>query len=124
MIAPHKIAERRVIESGNGKIQEGKQYAQSGLWPEAIEAWKEAVQVMSKNPSAFYDLGLAYEIQGDLDKAETLFKKAASIKQKKLYLDAISRIRNEREEEGQARGTAQRPMTSHRFRVSSQGRFE
>jgi curli biogenesis system outer membrane secretion channel CsgG len=98
MIAPHKVAEKRIIEPGSGKIQEGKQYAQSGLWPETIEAWKEAVQTMPKNPSSYYNLGLAYEIQGNLDEAEKLFKKAVSIKQKKLYLDAISRIRREREE--------------------------
>jgi len=98
MIAPHRVAERRVIEPGGGKIQEGKKFAQSGLWTEAAEAWAEAVQLMPKNPSAFYNLGLAHEVQGNLDEAEKLIKKAISIQPKKLYIDALSRIRTERDE--------------------------
>jgi hypothetical protein len=98
MIAPHRVSERRVIEPGSGKIQEGKKFAQAGLWPEAAEAWKAAVDLMPKNPTAFYDLGLASEVQGNLDEAERLFKKATSLQQKKLYIDALSRIRIEKEE--------------------------
>jgi curli biogenesis system outer membrane secretion channel CsgG len=98
MIAPHKVAERRVIEPGGGKIQEGRKFAQSGLWPEAAEAWAEAVRLMPKNPSAFYNLGLAHEVQGNLEEAENLVKKAITIQQKKLYIDALSRIRAEKEE--------------------------
>jgi hypothetical protein len=98
MIAPHKVSEQRVIEPGSGKIQEGKKFAQAGLWPEAAEAWTEAVNLTPKNPSTFYNLGLANEVQGNLDEAEKLFKKATSLQQKKLYIDALSRIRLEKEE--------------------------
>jgi curli biogenesis system outer membrane secretion channel CsgG len=97
-IAPHKVAERRMIEPGGGKIQEGRKFAQSGLWPEAAEAWTEAVRLMPKNPSAYYNLGLAHEVQGNLDEAENLVRKAISIQQKKLYIDALSRIRTEKDE--------------------------
>ncbi len=98
LIAPHKVAERRVIEPGGGKIQEGKKFAQSGLWAEAAEAWTEAVRLMPRNPSSFYNLGLANEVQGNLDQAEDLIRKAIAIKPKKLYIDALSRIRTERDE--------------------------
>jgi len=99
MISPHKVSERRVIESGSGKIYEGKKFAQAGLWDEAIACWKEAIQRMPKVSAGYYNLGLAYEIKGDLDRAETLFKKAASLNQKKLYMEAILRVRKEKEEQ-------------------------
>lgn len=98
MISPHKVSERRILESGSGKIYEGKKFAQAGLWDEAIACWKEAIQKMPKVPAGYYNLGIAYEVKGDLDKAETLFKKAASLNQKKLYMDALVRIRQEKEE--------------------------
>jgi curli biogenesis system outer membrane secretion channel CsgG len=98
LIAPHSVSERRVLESGSGKIQEGRKYALAGLWPEAEAAWQEAVRTAPGNPSAHYDLGIAREVQGDLDGAEALFKKAAGLQSKKLYIDAISRIRQERKE--------------------------
>lgn len=99
MIAPHKVSERRMLESGTGKISEGKKFAQAGLWDEAIACWKKAIQTMPKVSSGYYNLGIAYEIKGDLDKAETLFKKAASLNQKKLYMEAIARVRHEKEEQ-------------------------
>jgi curli biogenesis system outer membrane secretion channel CsgG len=98
LIAPHTVTERRVIEPGPGKIQEGRAFAQTGLWPEALEAWEEAVRLLPQNPSSHYNLGLALEVRGDLDAAEKRFKQAAALKAKKLYLEAISRVRVEREE--------------------------
>jgi curli biogenesis system outer membrane secretion channel CsgG len=98
LIAPHAVSERRVLEPGSGKIQVGKKYALAGLWPEAAAAWEEALKAAPSDPAANYNLGIALEVQGDLDGAEVLFKKAAALKSKKLYIDAISRIRQERVE--------------------------
>jgi len=96
MIAPHVVAERRAIEPGNGNIQVGKKYAEASLWPEALDTWKKAVVELPKEPSAFYNLGLAFEILGDLDQAEQNYKTAVALKQKRLYMDAIGRIRQAR----------------------------
>ncbi|HEX9935367.1 MAG TPA: DUF6340 family protein [bacterium] len=95
-IAPHVVNEARFIEPGRGSIQVGKKYAQSGLWPEALETWKQSVVEFPNDPTAFYNLGLAYEVQGDLDEAENQYKTAVSLKQKRLYLDAINRVRQAR----------------------------
>jgi curli biogenesis system outer membrane secretion channel CsgG len=97
-IAPYYSTERRPIESGKGPIQVGKKYAEAGLWPEALDAWQKAVVELPKEPAAHYNLGLAHEILGDLDKAEASFKTAVSISQKRLYMDAIQRIRQTRVE--------------------------
>jgi len=92
-IAPYYVNESRVIESGEGNIDVGRKYAVSGLWPEAIEAWKQAVKEMPDEPAAFYNLGLGFEVQGELYKAEIAYKKAVKLDAKKLYMQALARIR-------------------------------
>jgi tetratricopeptide (TPR) repeat protein len=96
LIAPYYITEHRAIEPGKGNIQIGKKYAEAGLWPEALETWKQSIISLPQEPAAFYNLGLAYEIQGDLDQAEKYYKTAVAMKQKRLYLDAINRVRQAR----------------------------
>ncbi len=98
LIAPYYVTEKRVIEPGRGDIKVGMKYAQAGLWPEATEAWKRAVVEFPKNPAAFYDLGLSYEVQGMLDKAEKAYQSAVRLKQKKLYMEALARIRRAKRE--------------------------
>jgi len=98
LIAPYFVREERKIESGKDQIKVGIKYAESGLWPEALKAWKQATVEMPTESAAFYNLGLAYEIQGMLDEAESSYKKAVDMKQKKLYLEAMARIRRARQE--------------------------
>ncbi|MCK5145236.1 hypothetical protein KAR48_00685 [bacterium] len=93
MIAPYTVNESRVIESGKGAIDSGRKFAQSGLWPEAQDAWEGAAVSMPNEPAVFYNLGLAYEVQGMLDRAEASYKKAITLKQKDLYLKALARVR-------------------------------
>lgn len=99
MIAPYYVTEKRTIESGKESIKEGTKYAESGLWPEATEAWKRACVEMPQEPAAFYNLGLAYEVQGMLDDAEMAYRSAVKLKQKRLYMDAIARVRKSKEEQ-------------------------
>lgn len=103
MIAPYYTQEKRTIEPGTGSIQVGIKYAKAGLWPEATEAWEQAVEEYPNNPVAHYNLGLAYEIQGMLDWAEQEYKTAVGIKQKKLYMEAIARVRRAKEEQERLR---------------------
>ncbi len=99
MIAPYYTHEKRTIEPGSGCIQMGVKYAKAGLWPEATEVWEQAVEEYPKNSVAHYDLGLAYEIQGMLDMAEQEYKTAVELKQKKLYMEALARIRKAKKEQ-------------------------
>jgi len=92
-IAPHKVTLKRTILGGPGPIDAGKKMAQNNLWPEATKLWEQAVKMFPNKPEAFYDLGLAYEVQGRLDDAEKLYQKAVQLKPEKLYMRALSGIR-------------------------------
>jgi len=98
-IAPHTVSESRDIETGEGDIKVGKTYAEAGLWPEAQEAWERAVKVNPKDPIAMYNLGLAYEVQGMLVRAEAAYKQAIQLKQKKRYMEALARVRQAQEDQ-------------------------
>ena len=101
MIAPYYTQEKRTIEPGQGSIGMGVKYAEAGLWPEAMEAWEQAITEMPNEPAGYYNLGLAYEVQGMLERAEASYKKAVGLKNKKLYMDALARIRKMQEEQRQ-----------------------
>ncbi len=93
MIAPYYVTEKRTIEPGSGSIGVGVRYAENGLWEEALDEWKRAVEETPKQPAAHYDLGLAYEVLGMLDEAEQAYKAAVRLKQKTLYMKALARVR-------------------------------
>lgn len=99
MIAPHYVDETRYIESGKGMIKTGKKYAENGLWPEALDAWEQASVSHPNEPAVWYNLGVAAEMDDDLDLAEEYYKKAVAIKQKDLYMKSIQRIRKKREDQ-------------------------
>lgn len=48
---------------------------------------------MPDEPAAYYNLGLGFEVQGELYKAEIAYKKAVKLDAKKLYMQALARIR-------------------------------
>lgn len=66
----------------------------AGLPMEAL-AHLEGIHRQSPLPSTpfYYDLGLLYEVNGRLDEAEAMYKKAAALEMNELYLKAISSIR-------------------------------
>ena len=99
LIAPYQALEFRKLESGKGSIKTGRKYALSGLWEEALETWKISVMEMPGEPAAHYNLGVAYEVQGMLDEAEEAYKTAVRLKQKGLYMEALSRIRRAKKEQ-------------------------
>ena len=57
----------------------GINVAQRGLWREAIYRWEKAVQIDPTYAAAFNDLAVAYEHEGQLDKARKAYEKAIEI---------------------------------------------
>jgi Flp pilus assembly protein TadD len=57
----------------------GIDVAQRGLWREAIYRWERAVEIDPTYGAAYNDLAVAYEHEGQLDKARKAYEKALEI---------------------------------------------
>ena len=55
------------------------QVAQRGLWREAIYRWERATQIDPSYAAAFNNLAIAYEHEGQLDKARAAYEKALEL---------------------------------------------
>lgn len=61
------------------QVEFGIQVAQRGLWREAIYRWERATQLDPSYAAAFNNLAIAYEHEGELDKARAAYEKALSL---------------------------------------------
>ena len=61
------------------QVEFGINVAQRGLWREAIYRWEKAVELDPMYAAAFNDLGIAYEHEGQLDKARKAYEKAIAL---------------------------------------------
>jgi Tfp pilus assembly protein PilF len=57
----------------------GINVAQRGLWREAIYRWEKAIQIDPSYAAAHNDLAIAYEHEGQLDKARKAYEKALEL---------------------------------------------
>ena len=57
----------------------GIDVAQRGLWREAIYRWERAVEIDPTYAAAYNDLAVAYEHEGQFDKARRAYEKALEI---------------------------------------------
>ena len=57
----------------------GINVAQRGLWREAIYRWERAVEIDPSYAAAYNDLAIAYEHEGQLDKARKAYEKALEL---------------------------------------------
>jgi len=65
--------------SAREQVEFGINVAQRGLWREAIYRWEKAVELDPTYAAAFNDLGIAYEHEGQLDKARKAYAKALAL---------------------------------------------
>ena len=61
------------------QVEFGIQVAQRGLWREAIYRWERATQLDPTYAAAFNNLAVAYEQQGQLEKARKAYEKALEL---------------------------------------------
>jgi Flp pilus assembly protein TadD len=61
------------------QVEFGIAVAQRGLWREAIYRWQRAAQIDPKYAEALNNLAIAYEHEGDLDKARVAYEKALEL---------------------------------------------
>ena len=65
--------------SAREQVEFGINVAQRGLWREAIYRWEKAVELDPQYAAAFNDLAIAYEHEGQLEKARKAYEKALAI---------------------------------------------
>ena len=68
------------------QIEFGISVAQRGLWREAIYRWERAVEIDPTYAAAHNNLAIAYEHEGDLDKARAAYEKAVELEAKNSYI--------------------------------------
>lgn len=61
------------------QVEFGIQVAQRGLWREAVYRWERATHLDPTYAAAFNNLAIAYEHEGELDKARGAYEKALSL---------------------------------------------
>jgi type IV pilus assembly protein PilF len=61
------------------QVEFGISVAQRGLWREAIYRWEKATEIDPTYAAAFNDLAIAYEHEGQLDKARKAYEKALEL---------------------------------------------
>ncbi len=61
------------------QVNFGINVAQRGLWREAIYRWERAVQLDPSYAAAFNDLAIAYEHEGELEKARKAYERAVEL---------------------------------------------
>jgi len=68
-----------VRSDAKAQVEFGIHVAQRGLWREAIYRWERAVEIDPKYAAAYNDLAIAYEHEGQLDKARRAYEKALEL---------------------------------------------
>jgi Flp pilus assembly protein TadD len=61
------------------QVEFGVNVAQRGLWREAIYRWQKATELDPTYAAAYNDLAIAYEHEGQLDKARKAYEKAIEL---------------------------------------------
>jgi Flp pilus assembly protein TadD len=78
-IAPASSSFADARSDARSQVDFGINVAQRGLWREAIYRWEKAVELDPTYAAAFNDLAIAYEHEGQLDKARKAYEKALEI---------------------------------------------
>lgn len=68
------------------QVEFGIAVAQRGLWREAIYRWLRAVQIDPTYAAAHNNLGIAYEHEGELNKARAAYEKAIEIEPENTFI--------------------------------------
>jgi Flp pilus assembly protein TadD len=71
------LADQR--DDAKEQVEFGIQVAQRGLWREAIYRWERATQIDPNYAAAYNNLAVAYEHEGQLDKARVAYEKALEL---------------------------------------------
>jgi Flp pilus assembly protein TadD len=76
VVVPISASER---DEARRQVAFGIEVASHGLWREAAYRWERAVEIDPSYAEAFNNLGVAYEHEGDIEKARAAYQKAVAL---------------------------------------------
>jgi tetratricopeptide (TPR) repeat protein len=82
-VAPARADARTAAKA---EAQFGIDVAQRGLWREAIYRWERAIELDPTYAAAFNNLAVAYEHEGQLDKARQAYEKAIALEPQNIQI--------------------------------------
>jgi Flp pilus assembly protein TadD len=68
------------------QVEFGISVAQRGLWREAIYRWERAAEIDPTYAAAHNNLAIAYEHEGELDKARAAYEKALELEPNNTFI--------------------------------------
>src|SRR5687767_11935731 len=87
------------------QVEFGIAVSQRGLWREAIYRWERATQIDPSYAAAYNNLAVAYEHEGQLDKARAAYEKALEIEPNNVLIkqnfDLFKEINDRTKKDGQ-----------------------
>jgi Tfp pilus assembly protein PilF len=66
-------------DDAKAQVEFGIKVAQKGLWREAIYRWERAIAIDPSYAAAYNNLAVAYEHEGQFEKARKAYEKAAEL---------------------------------------------
>ena len=78
-VVPVKKREFREFDTSQSDVKDGVINAENNNWDRAIQNWEGLVSKDEKNAAAYYNLGIAYEVQKKYKKAEKAYGKALDL---------------------------------------------
>jgi Tfp pilus assembly protein PilF len=84
VLPAREAAARDARSDAKEQVEFGIKVAQNGLWKEAAYRWEKAVELDPTYGAAWNNLAIAYEQQGNFDKARDAYEKAVTLEPKNL----------------------------------------
>ena len=83
-VFPRYVTIKRTLESEEGAVDTDVKFPKAESLKEAIRIWTEHVRTRPKSNEALYNLGVAYEALGQLERARTAYRRALRLAAKDL----------------------------------------
>ncbi len=95
-IAPYSSnVSRPILRTKTTQAKNAYKLARGGLWEEALDSWLAAIQLRPDDDEIYHNIGVAYEVLGDLKNAEANYSKALALNPKKsIYIEDVRYIRH------------------------------